>query len=57
VSDNKKDNIDNALERLLTPDGVGRKRKAQILLEFCETQNHNITRERINKLLKDKAFV
>lgn len=49
--------IDKALEILLTSDGKGRKKKAFVLRELCDTANANYVRDKINKLLEDKKLV
>lgn len=50
------DFLKEALEALLTPDGKGRKKKACILRELCDTCNANVVRDEINKLLADPKF-
>lgn len=45
--------IERALKILLTSDGKGRKKKAEILLELCETVNPNWVRTEIEKFLKE----
>lgn len=52
-----KDQIDKAINDLLTSDGKGKRRKAQILQELCETTNPCVVRDKIQKLLSDKNFV
>ena len=52
----REDIIDDALSKLLTPDGKGRKRKAIILKELCTTCNANRIREKINKMLDNNQF-
>jgi hypothetical protein len=50
VKDNHEvDFIDRALKMLLTPDGKGKYKKAQMLSELCQTQNPNYIRERLTK--------
>lgn len=49
------DFIDHALRVLLTPDGKGLEKKAHILAELCQTQNPNIIRNKITKLLDDNG--
>lgn len=43
--------IEKALKILLTPDGKGRKRKASVLRELCDTANANLVRNEIEKFL------
>lgn len=49
--------LKETLKILLTPDGKGRRKKATILRELCDTANANEVRNAINKLLEDKTFV
>lgn len=43
--------IKEALKILLTPDGKGKRKKACVLRELCDTCNANLVRDEINKLL------
>lgn len=48
--------IEKTLEILLTPDGKGKRKKACVLKELCDTCNANLVRDAINKLLDDPKF-
>lgn len=52
-----KDQIDKTIDILLTSDGKGKRRKAQLLQELCETVNPCVVRDKIQKLLADKNFI
>jgi hypothetical protein len=49
--------LNKVFDILLTPDGKGKRKKAEILRELCDTANANLVREALQKLLADKKFV
>lgn len=48
--------IDRAINILLTPDGKGLRKKASVLRELCTTCNANVVREKLTDKLDDKNF-
>jgi hypothetical protein len=48
--------IQRAIERLLTPDGAGRKEKGEVLIELCQTFNANLVPEEIEKFFKSLPY-
>ena len=54
MNDAENETIDKSLKILLTPDGRGVKKKAQVLKELVCCINPNLTREAIEEYIKGK---